>query len=64
MTDAKIRHLVAVKTQLADKYTRKARVSGSDNLRRQAEHRARAHRRKAKALSDLLAFREREAAAG
>ena len=62
MTDAKARHLVTVKTALADKYTRLARIAGSDTKRRQFEHRARAHRRKAEALTDLLAFRDREAA--
>ena len=63
MTDAKARHLISVKTELAEKYVRKARTSNSDTKRRQFEHRARAHRRKAEALTDLLAYREREAAA-
>ncbi|QDT16727.1 hypothetical protein [Alienimonas californiensis] len=63
MTDAKALHLVSVKTELAEKYVRKARTAGSVTKRRQFEHRARAHRRTAQALSDLLAFREREAAA-
>ena len=63
MTDAKARHLISVKTELAEKYTRKARTAGSDTGRRRFEHRARAHRRKAESLTDLLAHRDREAAA-
>ncbi len=63
MTDAKVRHLVSIKTELAEKYTRRARIAGSVTKRRQLEHRARAHRRKAESLTDLLAFRAREAAA-
>ena len=63
MTDAKARHLAAVKTELAEKYERKSRAAGSDKLRRQFQHRARAHQRKAQSLTDLIAFREREAAA-
>ena len=63
MTAAKAAHLVSIKTELAEKYTRKARTSGSVTKRRQFEHRARAHRRKAVALQDWIAFSEREAAA-
>ena len=51
-----------IKTALAEKYTRKARTSNSDTKRRQFEHRARAHRRKAQALRDAVAFHQREAA--
>ncbi|MFH5805903.1 hypothetical protein [Alienimonas sp. DA493] len=63
MTDAKVRHLVSVKTELAEKYVRKARTSNSVTKRRQFENRARTHRRKAEALNALLAHREREAVA-
>ena len=63
MTPAKAAHLAAVKTELAEKYTRKARTSGSVTKRRQFEHRARAHRRKVQALRDWMAFAEREKAA-
>ena len=62
MNIKKAEHLATVKTELADKYTRKARVSNSDTKRRQFEHRARAHRRKAQALRDAVAFHQREAA--
>ena len=63
MTDKKAQHLVTVKTALADKYERKARTSSSDTKRRQFQHRSREHRREAQSLTDLLAFRRREAAA-
>ena len=63
MTTAKAAHLVSIKTELAEKYTRKARTSNSDTKRRQFEHRARAHRRKAESLLGWIAFAEREAAA-
>ena len=62
MTTAKAAHLVSIKTELAEKYVRKARVAGSVTKRRQFEHRARAHRRKAESLQAYIGFMEREAA--
>ena len=48
-------HLIEVKQALAEKYARKARLSGSDTLRRRMANRAKRYRAQVKKIEGLLA---------